>query len=104
MGKKERKTILIYGSCKGFTLIETLIALSIIVITFTVFLDLLARARYMLEEETKRFEDMVILDTKIKRGELKDVEIRESTVKDFPELKEVIYIYNTVYFKRYEQR
>ncbi len=104
MERKERKTILIYGSSRGFTLIETLIALSIIVIAFTVFLDLLARARYMLEEEAQRYEDMVILDNKIKRGELKDVKIREKAVEDFPGLREVIYIYNTVSFKRYEQR
>ncbi len=104
MERKERKTILIYGNNRGFTLIETLIALSIIVITFTVFLDLLARARYMLEEEARRYEDMIVLDNKIKRGELRDVKIREKAVKDFPGLREVIYIYNTASFKRYEQR
>ncbi len=101
--RRVRRTILTSGKDKGFTLIETVIALTIIVISFTVFLDLLARARYVLEKEKIRFEDMVMLDTKIKLGDLEGVSVRKRSMQDFPGLIEVIYEYGTVYFKRYEQ-
>ncbi len=104
MVRKVQRTILIYGKDKGFTLIETVIALSIIVISFTVFLDLLARTRYVIAEEQKRFNDMVKLDTKIKLGDMKDVKVQKRSMEDFPGLVEVIYQYGSIYFKRYEQR
>jgi len=96
--------ILTYGKNEGFTLIETIIALSIIALSFTVFLDLLARARYVMEEEKQRFEDMIILDTKIKLGDLKGVSLKERSMKDFPGLVEVIYSYGSISFKRYEKK
>jgi len=95
---------LTYGKNEGFTLIETIIALSIIALSFTVFLDLLARARYVMEEEKQRFEDMIILDTKIKLGDLKGVSLKERSMKDFPDLVEVIYTYGSISFKRYEKK
>ncbi len=89
---------------RGFTLIEVLIALIIIATAFTALLELLSRSRANFSDARKTFEEMVILDRKLKLGDHTDVVVNRTPVPDFPAIKEAIYSYGDVFFIRYEQK
>ncbi len=98
-------TILMCGrSEKGFTLIEVLIALIIIATAFTALLDLLGQSRRNFSASRQTFEDMILLDRKIKLGDHEGIVVKRTPVPDFPAIKEALYSYGDVFFVRYEQR
>jgi len=71
------------------TLIEVLIALSVLVITFSVLFELLFSARKDYELAKSLYQDMSLLNNKILENRLKGVQVRERELKDYPGIKEV---------------
>ncbi len=53
---------------RGFTLIEVLIALTVISVAFTSLLEILSTAAGGLEKAQRRFENLIVLDRKLKEG------------------------------------
>jgi prepilin-type N-terminal cleavage/methylation domain-containing protein len=83
------------GTCRGFTLIEVLIALSVLVITFSVLFELLLSARKDYELAKSLYEDMSLLNNKILENRLEGVQVRERELKDYPGIKEVELSYGS---------
>jgi len=83
------------GTCKGFTLIEVLIALSVLVITFSVLFELLLSARKDYELAKNLYQDISILNNKILENRLEGVRVRERELKDYPGIKEVELSYGS---------
>jgi prepilin-type N-terminal cleavage/methylation domain-containing protein len=90
-----------FGQSKGFTLVELVIAFSIVAITFPVLLELLSAGLKLYESSSRLFHDLVVLDGKVKEGKLQGVEVSEQEVPDFPRVKEIRYDYGNVYLIRY---
>jgi prepilin-type N-terminal cleavage/methylation domain len=84
-----------FGTCRGFTLIEVLIALSVLVITFSVLFELLLSARKDYEFVKNLFQDMSTLNNKILGNRLDGVQVRERELKDYPGIKEVELSYGS---------
>jgi prepilin-type N-terminal cleavage/methylation domain-containing protein len=83
------------GTCRGFTLIEVLIALSVLVITFSVLFELLLSARKDYELSKSLYQDMNLLNNKILENRLEGVQVRERELKDYPGIKEVELSYGS---------
>jgi len=84
-----------FGTCKGFTLIEVLVALSVLVITFSVLFELLISARKDYELAKSLYQDMGLLNNKILENKLDGVQVRERELKDYPGIKEVELSYGS---------
>jgi prepilin-type N-terminal cleavage/methylation domain-containing protein len=84
-----------FGTCRGFTLIEVLIALSVLVITFSVLFELLLSARKDYELSKSLYQDMGLLNNKILENRLEGVQVRERELKDYPGIKEVELSYGS---------
>jgi prepilin-type N-terminal cleavage/methylation domain len=84
-----------FGTCRGFTLIEVLIALSVLVITFSVLFELLLSARKDYKLTKSLYQDMSILNNKILENRLEGVQVRERELKDYPGIKEVELSYGS---------
>jgi prepilin-type N-terminal cleavage/methylation domain-containing protein len=84
-----------FGTCKGFTLIEVLVALSVLVITFSVLFELLLSARKDYELAKSLYQDMNLLNNKILENRLDGVQVRERELKDYPGIKEVELSYGS---------
>jgi len=84
-----------FGTCRGFTLIEVLVALSVLVITFSVLFELLLSARKDYELAKSLYLDMSILNNKILENKLEGVQVRERELKDYPGIKEVELSYGS---------
>jgi len=84
-----------FGTRRGFTLIEVLIALSILVITFSVLFELLLSARKDYELAKSLYQDMNLLNNKILENRLEGVQVRERELKDYPGIKEVELSYGS---------
>jgi prepilin-type N-terminal cleavage/methylation domain-containing protein len=84
-----------FGTCRGFTLIEVLIALSVLVITFSVLFELLLSARKDYELARNLYQDMGLLNNKILENRLEGVQVRERELKDYPGIKEVELSYGS---------
>ncbi len=84
-----------FGTCRGFTLIEVLIALSVLVITFSVLFELLLSARKDYELARSLYQDMNLLNNKILENKLEDVQVRERELRDYPGIKEVELSYGS---------
>jgi len=87
---------------EGFTLLEVLIALTVIAIAFTTLLEVLARASAAYEEGRDLFSRVLYLDRKLKEKDHRDLEVERRKLPDFPRIREVVYSYGDVYFVRYE--
>ena len=83
------------GTCRGFTLIEVLIALSVLVITFSVLFELLLSARKDYELAKSLYQDMSILNNKILENKLDGVQVRERELRNYPGIKEVELFYGS---------
>jgi prepilin-type N-terminal cleavage/methylation domain-containing protein len=83
------------GTCRGFTLIEVLVALSVLVITFSVLFELLLSARKDYELAKSLYQDMGLLNNKILENRLEGVQVRERELKDYPGIKEVELSYGS---------
>jgi prepilin-type N-terminal cleavage/methylation domain len=83
------------GTCRGFTLIEVLVALSVLVITFSVLFELLLSARKDYELAKSLYQDMNLLNNKILENRLEGVQVRERELRDYPGIKEVELSYGS---------
>lgn len=88
----------------GFTLLEVVVALVIVSVAFTVLLEFLSDSARRLEEAERTFEDVLLLDSKLKRGDHEGLEVKRKRLPDFPSIKEAVYRYGEVFFVRYEAR
>ncbi len=88
----------------GFTLLEVVVALTIISIAFTTLLEMISFARKKYEESRETFRTMLILDGKLKEGNHEGIEVKRERVPDFPAIEEVTYSYGGLFFVRYEKR
>jgi prepilin-type N-terminal cleavage/methylation domain len=84
-----------FGTCRGFTLIEVLVALSVLVITFSVLFELLLSARKDYELAKSLYQDMGLLNNKILENKLEGVQVRERELRDYPGIKEVELSYGS---------
>jgi prepilin-type N-terminal cleavage/methylation domain len=84
-----------FGTCRGFTLIEVLIALSVLVITFSVLFELLLSARKDYELAKNLYQDMNLLNNRILENRLEGVQVRERELRDYPGIKEVELSYGS---------
>ncbi len=89
---------------RGFTLLEVVVALIIISIAFTVLLELLSDSAERLGRAEATFGEVLLLDTKLKRGDHEGLEVKRRRLPDFPGIKEAIYHYGEVFFVRYEAK
>ncbi len=92
------------NSKEGFTLVELLIAFSIVAITFPVLLSLLSYSTQLYRNSSELFSDLIVLDSKVKEGKLQELEVREEEVPDFPKVKKIIYTYKEVFLVEYRIR
>ena len=92
------------GRYEGFTLVEVVVALSIIAISFTVLIDTITSLGRETGRAEERFLKLVTLDRKVKEGDHEGVEITRTEVPDFPKAKEVVYSLEEVFLVRYEIR
>ncbi len=92
-----------YGvSERGFTLLEVVVALMIISVAFTVLLEFLSDSARRLEEAERTFEGILLLDSKLKRNDHEGVEVKRRTLPDFPNIREAVYSWKSIFFVRYE--
>ena len=84
-----------FGTCRGFTLIEVLVALSVLVFTFSVLFELLLSARKDYELSKSLYQDMSLLNNKILENRLEGVRVRERELRDYPGIKEVELSYGS---------
>jgi prepilin-type N-terminal cleavage/methylation domain-containing protein len=84
-----------FGTCRGFTIIEVLVALSVLVITFSVLFELLLSARKDYELAKSLYQDMNLLNNKILENRLEGVQVRERELRDYPGIKEVELSYGS---------
>ncbi|WP_333784207.1 prepilin-type N-terminal cleavage/methylation domain-containing protein [Thermocrinis sp.] len=90
-----------FGTCKGFTLVEVLVALTVLAIGFGVLFELLANAQREYQLSKKLYEDVIFLSNSVIQNKFDSIEVKEKNLKDYPNIKEVelkyrsavIYIY-----------
>jgi len=90
-----------FGTCKGFTLLEVLVALTVLAIGFGVLFELLANAQREYQLSKELYEDVIFLSNAILQNKFDLVEVKERNLKDYSNIKEVelkyrsavIYIY-----------
>ena len=90
-----------FGTCKGFTLLEVLVALTVLAIGFGVLFELLANAQREYQLSKELYEDVIFLSNAILQNKFDLVEVKERNLKDYPNIEEVelkyrsavIYIY-----------
>jgi len=105
MVRREPRTILTSGrSNGGFTLLEVVVALTVIAIAFTTLLEILSRAAAVYEESRALLESVLYMDEKLKRRDHEGLEVERRRLPDFPQINEVIYSRDGVFFIRYETR
>lgn len=92
---------LMYGN-RGFTLIEVLIALTILVTAFGVLFDIIYKSNKDLDSAIKTFEDVIFIDNKVKLNDLKDIEVSHRSLSIYPQLLERQYRYREVSLIEYE--
>jgi len=102
--KEQRMTSTSGRSEGGFTLLEVLIALTVIAVAFTTLLEVLARAGAAYEEGRELFGRVLYLDRKLKERDHRDLKVKRRRLPDFPRIREVVYSYGDVYFVRYEAK
>ncbi len=90
------------GRSEGFTLIEVLVAISIIAFAFTMLLEILSGASLKYERSREEFKDMVFLDRKLKERDHEGISVSRKKLPDFPSISEVVYSYKGVFFVKYE--
>ncbi len=94
-----------YGiSEKGFTLLELLIAITIIGISFTVLLEVLSSSAREYSSSDESFRTFLELDKKLKERNYEGLEVKEEKLPDFPSAKEVTYSLDGLFFIKYEVR
>lgn len=91
-----------FGS-RGFTLLEVLIAITVIGITFTVGYNLLYRAHSDLDYTQRLLENFLYLDSKIKQGDSSGIKKTEKEISGYP-IKEIVYEKDGVILKVYQSR
>lgn len=101
MARKIQKMTLISGN-RGFTIIEVIIAIVILVIAFGVLFDMLLKAKKDIESSKRVFENTIELDRKIKLKDFENIEISEKNLPDYPKVIEKTYTYGSIYFVIYE--
>ena len=89
---------------RGFTLLEVLVVISFIVVTFTALFAVLSSAMEEAEANRVLFEDMLVLDKKLKLGLRTEVRRKERRLPNFPRVREVTYFYKDVFFVKYVAR
>ncbi len=92
------------GTCKGFTLIEVLIALSVIAVAFTILLEILSLSRKSYEGSVEMFRKVVYLDRKLKERDHEGIQVRKERLPDFPSIEEVTYTYEGIFFVQYREK
>lgn len=93
--------ILMFGN-RGFTLIEVLIALTILVISFGVLFEIISKATGDLDRAQKTFENVLFIDRKVKLNDLKDIETQQRSLSTYPQILERQYRYGDVFLTEYE--
>ncbi|MCX7739236.1 MAG: prepilin-type N-terminal cleavage/methylation domain-containing protein [Hydrogenothermaceae bacterium] len=88
---------------RGFTLLEMLIAISVIGITFTVGYNLLYKAQSDFEYTHKLLNNFLYLNSKIKQGNTSDLKKTEKELQGYP-IKEITYEREGIYLKVYIQK
>ena len=71
------------GLVKGFTLLEVVIAFTILGITLSVLFTLLSQSTNTLEKLKRNWEDLITLDKKINLGSTEGVEVYEKKLEEY---------------------
>lgn len=93
-----------YGTSKGFTLLEVVIALTVIAVGFTTLIEFISVARERLARAEETFTNFLYLDGKVKRRNYEGLDVKEVKLPDFPRIVETTYAYRDVFFVRYKVR
>lgn len=83
---------------KGFTLLEVLIAITLIGITFTTAYSLLYKARSDYGYTRQLFENFLYIDSAIKEGKTQNLKKTEKDIKEYP-VKEITYEKDGIFIK-----
>jgi prepilin-type N-terminal cleavage/methylation domain-containing protein len=90
---------------RGFTLIEVLVAITIIGISFTVLFNLLYEAQKNLDLSEKNFNNFLIVDSAIKENNYEKIHVSEKEINILSvPLIEKIYEKDGVYLKLYQAK
>ena len=90
------------GRYKGFTLVEVVVALTIIAVAFTTLVEILSYALKEVSSSEEKLKKIFLLDRKLKEGDLEGVVVERSDLPDYPNAKEVVYSLGDIHFVRYE--
>ncbi|HID66622.1 MAG TPA: type II secretion system protein [Aquificaceae bacterium] len=71
------------GLVKGFTLLEVVIAFTILGITLSVLFSLLSQSTNTLEKLKRDWEDLITLEKKINLGSIEGVEVYEKKLEEY---------------------
>jgi len=71
------------GLVKGFTLLEVVIAFTILGITLSVLFSLLSQSTNTLEKLKRDWEDLITLKKKINLGSIEGVEVYEKKLEEY---------------------
>ncbi len=89
---------------RGFTLLELVIAITIIGVSFTLLLEFLSFSASKYEESRTTFQTFLTLDRKLKEGNHTGLEVKRRKLPDFPAVREATYSYGGLFFIKYEAR
>ncbi|RMH01910.1 MAG: type II secretion system protein [Aquificota bacterium] len=90
MARRAQRTILMFGSFKGFTLLELLVAIAVVGVGFSTLFALLTKARSDYESARTLFEDLTALSNSLVEGK-EDFLLKRERLKDYPEIEERLY-------------
>ncbi len=79
-----------FGSFKGFTLLELLVAIAVVGVGFSTLFALLTKARSDYESARTLFEDLTALSNSLVEGK-EDFLLKRERLKDYPEIEERLY-------------
>ncbi|MDQ7039126.1 MAG: prepilin-type N-terminal cleavage/methylation domain-containing protein [Aquificota bacterium] len=92
------------GRSEGFTLLEVVIALSVIAVAFTTLIEVLSYLGKEVERSEKTLSDLIALDRKVKEGDLQGLSVERVEVPDYPVVRGVVYRKGELFLIRYERK
>lgn len=76
---------------KGFTLLELMVAIALLAISFSVIFDLISKARLDSSNSGYLLENLIKLNNAIALKNTEKLQSESRALKDYPQIEEVIY-------------
>ncbi len=92
------------GRSEGFTLLEVVVALSVVAVAFIVLLEVLSYLGREMEKSERTLSDLITLDRKVKEGDLEGLRVERIEVPEYPVVRGVVYRIGNLFLVRYERK